>query len=191
MPLATRFALGKELIALAKDHEFLLFNVDTKAVGLEEFGTLFPGREYNLGIAEQCMMAAAAGAASCGNKVYVVSYSVFASMRACEQVRSFICYPNLDVTIISSHAGLQVGSDGATHMATEDVSIMRSFPNLTIVQPSDETCARAIARASVDFHGPLYIKVHKAPVPDINPSEGYVFKLGKANAMCSYGDDIA
>lgn len=191
MPLATRFALGKELIALAEDHDFLLFNVDTKAVGLEDFGTLFPGREYNLGIAEQCMMAAAAGAASCGHKIYVVSYSVFAAMRACEQVRSFICYPNLDVTILSSHAGLQVGSDGATHMATEDVSIMRSFPNLTILQPSDEVCARAIARASVDFHGPLYIKVHKAPVPIINAPEDYTYEIGKANTICEYGNDLA
>ncbi|MGI6792674.1 transketolase family protein [Aminivibrio sp.] len=191
MPLATRFALGQELISLAEENDFLLLNVDTKAVGLESFGTLFPGREYNLGIAEQCMMAAAAGAASCGNKVYVVSYSVFASMRACEQVRSFICYPNLDVTIISSHAGLQVGSDGATHMATEDVSIMRSFPNLTILQPSDEICARAIAKASVKFHGPLYIKVHKSPIPLVNTPEDYTYEIGKANKICDFGNDIA
>lgn len=191
MALATRFALGEELSALAKDHDFLVFNVDTKAVGLEFFGTLFPRREYNFGIAEQSMMAAAAGAAACGNKVFVVSYSVFASMRACEQVRSFICYPNLDVTIISSHAGLQVGSDGATHMATEDVSIMRSFPNLTILQPSDEVCARAIAKASVMHSGPLYIKVHKSPIPAVNSPEKYDFQIGRANLIADYGEDIA
>ena len=191
MALATRFALGQELIALAKGHDFLIFNVDTKAVGLESFGTLFPGREYNLGIAEQSMMAAAAGAAACGNKVYVVSYSVFASMRACEQVRSFICYPNLDVTIISSHGGLQVGSDGATHMATEDVSIMRSFPNLTILQPSDEVCARAIAKASVNHFGPLYIKVHKSPLPAVNCPDKYDFQIGRANVIADFGNDVA
>ena len=81
------------------------------------------------------MVGGAAGLAACGNKVFLATFAVFASMRACEQVRTFVCYPNLNVTVIGTHTGLQVGGDGATHAAIEDVAIMRSFPNMTVVQP--------------------------------------------------------
>jgi transketolase len=192
MGLATRMEFGKELIEIAKSNpEFVIFSADTKACGLENFGKLFPGREYNVGIAEQNLFGAAAGFSACGNKVFAITYAVFASMRACEQVRTFICYPNLDVSIISSHAGLQVGPDGATHMAIEDVSIMRSFPNMTVIQPSDAVSARAAARAAVAFKGPLYIRLHREPVPDINNEALYRFEIGKANMVRDYGNDVA
>ena len=187
--LATRMAFGKELLKLAETNtDFVLCNADTKTCGLEVFGKLYPEREFSFGIAEQNLVGGAAGLASCGNKVYLATFGVFASMRACEQVRTFVCYPNLNVTIIGTHAGLQVGGDGATHAAIEDVSIMRSFPNMTVVQPSDAVSARALARASLDFTGPLYIRLHRNPVPDVY-GEDYIFTFGKANTVKEYGKD--
>lgn len=192
MSLATRMEFGQELIEIAKTNDqFVLINPDTKSHGLEKFGELYPGRAYNFGIAEQNMFGAAAGFASCGHKVFVVTFAVFASMRACEQIRTFICYPNLNVAIIGSHTGLQVGPDGATHMATEDVSIMRAFPNMTIIQPSDAVSARAAAHAAVNFAGPLYVRLHRDPVPDIHDPATYRLVIGKANTILDYGNDVA
>ena len=189
--LATRMAFGQELIEVAKTNEnFVVCNADTKTCGLEKFGQLFPGREFSFGIAEQNLVGAAAGLASCGNKVYLATFAVFASMRACEQVRTFVCYPNLNVTVIGTHTGLQVGGDGATHAAVEDVSIMRSLPNMTVVQPADAVAARAIARASVDFEGPLYIRLHRNAVADIYDPATYKFEWGKANTVLDNGKDL-
>jgi len=189
--LATRMAFGQELIELAKENEnFVLCSADTKTCGLEKFGQLFPGREFSFGIAEQNLVGGAAGLASCGNKVYLATFAVFASMRACEQVRTFVCYPKLNVTIIGTHTGLQVGGDGATHAAVEDVAIMRALPNMTIVQPADAVSARAIARASVDFNGPLYIRLHRNAVADIYSPKTYEFQWGKATTAADYGSDM-
>ena len=188
--VATRMAFGQELIEIAKTNkDFVVCNADTKTCGLEKFGQLFPGREFSFGIAEQNLVGAAAGLASCGNKVFLATFAVFASMRACEQVRTFVCYPNLNVTVIGTHTGLQVGGDGATHAAVEDVSIMRALPNMTIVQPADAVSARAIAHAAVDFEGPLYIRLHRNAVADIY-GEDYKFELGKATTVRDYGTDL-
>jgi transketolase len=184
-------AFGQELIEIAKTRQdFVVCNADTKTCGLEKFGKYFPEREFSFGIAEQNLVGGAAGLASCGNKVFLATFAVFASMRACEQVRTFVCYPNLNVTIIGTHAGLQVGGDGATHAAIEDVSIMRSFPNMTIVQPSDAVSARAVAHAAVDFKGPLYIRLHRNPVADIYDPSEYRFEIGKAYTVLDYGSDM-
>ena len=148
--IATRMAFGQELIEIAKTNEnFVVCNADTKTCGLEKFGKLFPNREFSFGIAEQNLVGASAGLAACGNKVFLATFAVFASMRACEQVRTFVCYPNLNVTVIGTHAGLQVGGDGATHAAIEDVAIMRAFPNMTVVQPADAVAAKALAHAGL------------------------------------------
>ena len=190
--LATRMAFGQELIEIAKTRsDFVVCSADTKTCGLEKFGNLFPGREYSFGIAEQNLVGAAAGLASCGNKVFLATFAVFASMRACEQVRTFVCYPNLNVTIIATHTGLQVGGDGATHAAIEDLSIMRSFPNMTVVQPCDAVSARAAAHMAVDFNGPLYIRLHRNPVEDVYDPAGYRFSLGRACTVADYGCDLA
>ena len=189
--LATRMAFGQELIEIAKTNEnFVVCNADTKTCGLENFGKLFPGREFSFGIAEQNLVGGAAGLASCGNKVFLATFAVFASMRACEQVRTFVCYPKLNVTVIGTHTGLQVGGDGATHAAVEDVAIMRSLPNMTVVQPADAVAARAIAHAAVDFEGPLYIRLHRNAVADIYDPATYKFQLGKANLVADHGKDM-
>ena len=189
--LATRMAFGQELIEIAKTNEiFVVCNADTKTCGLENFGKLFPGREFSFGIAEQNLVGSAAGLAACGNKVFLATFAVFASMRACEQVRTFVCYPKLNVTVIGTHTGLQVGGDGATHAAVEDVAIMRALPNMTVVQPADAVAARAIAHAAVDFEGPLYIRLHRNAVEDIYDPATYKFQLGKANLVADYGKDM-
>lgn len=190
MTLATRFAFGNELIEIAKKRDdFLICSADTKTCGIEHFGEMFPGREITIGIAEQNLMGTAAGLASCGNKVFVVTFAVFATMRACEQVRTFVCYPDLNVTIIGTHTGLQVGEDGATHAAIEDVSIMRAFPNMAIVQPADAIEAREIARFAVDFKKPLYVRLHRNPVPDIY-DDSFRFEFNKTRLVADYGNDI-
>ena len=189
--LATRMAFGQELIEIAKTNDkFVVCNADTKTCGLEKFGKLFPEREFSFGIAEQNLVGASACLAACGNKVFLATFAVFASMRACEQVRTFVCYPNLNVTIIGTHAGLQVGGDGATHAAIEDVAIMRSFPNMTVVQPADAVAARALAHAAVDFTGPLYVRLHRNPVADLYDPATYSFEWGKANTVVDYGRDM-
>ena len=189
--VATRMAFGQELIEIAKTNEnFVVCNADTKTCGLEKFGKYFPEREFSFGIAEQNLVNGAAGLAACGNKVFLATFAVFASMRACEQVRTFVCYPNLNVTVIGTHAGLQVGGDGATHAAIEDVAIMRSFPNMTVVQPADAIAAKALAHAAVDFTGPLYIRLHRNPVADLYDPSSYHFEWGKANTVVDYGTDL-
>jgi len=120
----------------------------------------------------------------------LATFAVFASMRACEQVRTFVCYPNLNVTVIGTHAGLQVGGDGATHAAIEDVAIMRSFPNMTVVQPADAVAAKALAHAAVDFTGPLYVRLHRNPVADLYDPNTYKFEWGKANTVVDNGTDM-
>lgn len=189
--LATRMAFGQELIEIAKTNEnFVVCNADTKTCGLEKFGKYFPEREFSFGIAEQNLVGGAAGLAACGNKVFLATFAVFVSMRACEQVRTFVCYPKLNVTIIGTHAGLQVGGDGATHAAIEDVAIMRAFPNMTVAQPADAAAAKALAHAAVDFNGPLYIRLHRNPAADIYDPETYRFQWGKANRAADYGTDM-
>lgn len=190
MGIATRFAFGKELTELAASREFVVCNADTKACALENFGKSYPDREFSIGIAEQNLMGTAAGLASCGHKVFTSTFAVFASMRACEQVRQFICYPKLNVTVVGTHVGLQVGGDGATHAAIEDIGIFRSMPNMTIVQPSDEVSARALAHAAIDFEGPLYVRLHRNPADDIH-EPGYRFQIGKAHTIADDGDNAA
>lgn len=189
--VATRMAFRNELIEIAKTREdFVVCNADTKTCGLEKFSKYFPEREFSFGIAEQNLVGGAAGLAACGNKVFLATFAVFASMRACEQVRTFVCYPNLNVTIIGTHAGLQVGGDGATHAAIEDVSIMRALPNMTIVQPSDAVSARSLAHAAVDFKGPLYVRLHRNPVADIYEENSFRFGIGKSYTVLDHGKDM-
>lgn len=187
---ASRFEFGEALIQLAKDREdFVVCNPDTQSCGLENFDKLYPGRAYNFGIAEQTLLGAAAGMASCGNKVYVPTFAVFLTMRACEQIRQFICYPRKNVVLLGTHTGLQVGKDGGTHIALEDVGIMRSMANMTILQPADGIAAREMARFSLDFEGPLYVRLHRSPVPVIH-DENYKFRFNKAEVLRDYGSDV-
>ena len=114
--IADRHIFGNELCEIGKTRkDFVVLNADTKACNLEKFQEKFPDRAFTIGIAEQDMVATAAGMATCGDKVFLSTFAVFATMRACEQVRTFVCHTNANVTILGTHTGLQVGGDGATH----------------------------------------------------------------------------
>lgn len=189
--IATRKAFGEELVEIGnKREDFVVMDGDiAKSCSTNLFHKAFPERSYNFGIAEQNLMAVAAGYATTGTKVFAATYSVFASMRACEQIRTFMAYPKLDVRIIASHAGLQVGPDGATHQAIEDIGIMRSIPNMTIIQPADGTAARLAARAVMDYDGPVYIRLLRNDSPIIFDNN-YEFEIGKAVELKNYGKDV-
>lgn len=186
-----RMAFGKRLIELADKYEYMVMNADTKSCGLENFGDLYPHRCFNFGIAEQNLVAASAGAALCGEKVFFATFAVFASMRACEQVRTFICYPNLDVVILASHGGLQTGADGATHIAVEDVAIMRAIPNMCVLEPSDAVCAKKMVELSLMHKGPLYIRFPKAATPVLHEFDNYDIEIGKGRIFIENGYDCA
>lgn len=188
---STANEFGDILYSVANEREdFVVYCPDTRSCGLEYFKDKFPGRGFNFGIAEQNLLDTAAGAASTGLKVYVPTFAVFMTMRACEQIRQFICYPKQDVTLLSTHTGLQVGPDGGTHIAIEDMGIMRCLPNMTIVQPADGFAARAIAKFSLDFHQPLYVRLHREAVPGVY-DESYEFEFNKIRIVKEYGHDVA
>lgn len=186
----TRLVFGKEIVRLAAEKDFIICNADTKNCGFENFGKLYPNREFSIGIAEQNLIATASGLASCGHKVFVSTYAVFASLRACEQIRTYVCHTKFNVTILGTHVGLQTGKDGASHIAVEDISIMRALPNMTIIEPSDNVAAVKAARIAVDFTGPLYVRLHFGPSPIIHDPDKYEMILGKANVIREYGNDL-
>ena len=143
------------------------------------FSEKFPERHINFGVAEQNMLMSAAGLATTGLIPLACTYATFASMRACEQIRSLICYPSLNVKIIASHGGIEVGWDGPTHQATEDIAMMRSIPHLTVVVPADATAVRPLLRQVIELDGPVYFRMGRNPVPVIY-DEDQTFSLGKA-----------
>jgi len=154
-----------------------------------DFAKVVPERFFNFGIAEQNMMAAAAGLAANGKIPYVSTYAAFASMRCCEQVRTDIAYPKLKVRIVSSHSGLSMGNGGTTHHATEDIAIMRSMANMTVVVPADANeCAKAVIE-SVDYPGPIYMRVGRGAEPIVYKTD-YEFKIGRAVTVRD-GRDVA
>jgi len=189
--IPTRRAFGEELVELGKLREdFVVMDADiAKSCSTDLFHKRFPERSYNFGVAEQNLIAVAAGYATSGIQVFVATYAVFASMRACEQVRTFVCYPNLNVRIIASHGGIQVGADGATHQAIEDIAIMRSFPNMAVIQPADGTAARLAVKACLQNKGPIYIRLLRNASPIIFDSN-YKFEIGKAVELDNYGNDL-
>lgn len=143
------------------------------------FAEKFPDRHINYGVAEQNMMMGAAGLATTGLIPLACTYATFASMRACEQIRSMICYPSLNVKVIATHGGIEVGWDGPTHQATEDIAMMRSIPNMTVVVPADATAVRPLLKQAIEKKGPVYFRMGRNPVPIIYDKE-QVFTLGKA-----------
>lgn len=190
--ISTREAFGKAIVELGKINDnVIVIDADiSKSTYTTEFHKKFPERSFNVGIAEQNLMLVAAGLASTGKIVFTSTYAVFASMRACEQVRTFICYPNLNVKIAASHGGIQVGGDGVTHQAIEDIAIMRSIPNMKVVQPADAVATKKAVFAIAESYGPVYLRLMRNPSPIIY-TESYVFELGKGNILIEDGTDVA
>jgi len=186
----TRDAYGDELVALGgQNPSIVVLEADiSKSTKTCYFASKFPDRFFNVGVAEQNEAVIAAGLASCGLIPFMSTYAVFGSMRCAEQIRTFICYTNLNVKIAVSHGGLTPGSDGVTHQATEDIGVLRSFPNLTIIMPTDFNMAKAAVRKAASHIGPVYLRFTRDGVPIIY-KEDIDFKIGKSIKL-KEGKDI-
>jgi transketolase len=189
-----------ELIAIgAHEKRLVVLDADVSRTSrTRRFRDTYPERFYDCGVAEQNMLGIAAGLAATGRIPVTVTFAVFTSMRAAEQVRTSICYPRLNVKIIGGYAGLSNGKDGATHQSLEDIAIMRSFPNLVVLAASDGIMARKIIKASVGYQGPVYIRLEYENTPLIYDEDfafeigrGYKLRQGKDITIISYGIALA
>ena len=188
---ATRFGFGEALAELGeKDKKIFVLGADTvSSVAINGFQEKFPDRFINVGIAETNMIGMAAGLASAGFIPFAATYGVFASGRPWEQIRTTVCYSNLNVKIGGSHSGLMVGPDGATHQALEEIAIMRCLPKMTVIVPCDLIETKKAAMASAYYGGPVYIRYGRENVPIITKQET-PFEIGKANILRD-GKDVA
>jgi transketolase len=181
--LYQRDIYGQTLVELGKTNkEIVVLDADLSGstrTGL--FAKVFPERFFNFGVAEQNMMATAAGLASCGKTVFVSTFAMFASGRAWDQVRNSIAYSNFNIKIVATHAGITVGPDGASHQALEDIALMRVIPNMNVVVPCDGPQTRDAVIACVNKPGPFYLRLGRAKVATIE-NKGK-FELGKAQML--------
>jgi transketolase len=178
---AMRDVVGTSLVTLGDKHPNMIVataDVDTSS-RVTAFKKKFPDRAYNIGIAEQNLMSFAAGMAIEGYIPFAFSFAPFASMRACEQVRTDICYSNLPVKIIGNGAGYSNGISGATHCALEDSAIMSSFGNMTVIEPGDPYLVVKVLEASMIWKGPVYIRLGREAVRALYP-ENIKYEIGKA-----------
>lgn len=160
-----------------------------KSTKIGVFGDKFPDRLFNVGIAEQNLFGVAAGLARSGLIPFASTMAAFASMRAAEQVRTDICYQNLNVKIIATHSGVAFGQAGSTHHCHEDLAIMRAFPNMTVIAPADGIETANAIKASLDIDGPVYIRIGRGFEPTFYEKEDYGFEIGKAVTV-NEGSDI-
>ncbi|MBM3712924.1 MAG: transketolase family protein [Actinobacteria bacterium] len=188
---AIREAFGKALAELGeKNKEIVVLDADlASSTKTTYFATKFPDRFFQAGIAEQNMAGVAAGLASCGKIPFVTSFAVFVTKRAADQVSISIAYPGLNVKIIGAYTGLFNGSTGASHMAVEDISIMRAIPGIIVIDPADAEEMTQAVYAISEFNGPVYMRETRDEWPDIFNSV-YKFKIGKA-AIVRDGTDAA
>ncbi|MHB9154642.1 MAG: transketolase family protein [Endomicrobiales bacterium] len=188
---ATRYGFGEGLVALGeKNPRVFALGADTAAsVTVNLFQEKFPERFVNVGVAEQNLLGMAAGLAVAGWLPFACTYGVFASGRPWEQIRTTICYSNLNVKIGGSHAGLLVGPDGATHQALEEIAIMRCLPRMTVIVPCDAAETKKATMAAAGINGPVYLRFGREPVPVIT-REDAPFKVGRAEVLRD-GKDVA
>lgn len=191
MKKATRDGFGEEIVALGREHSnIVVLDVDIgKSCKTGEFRKQLPEQYLNVGIAEQNGAGVAAGLAACGKIPFVVTYAAFGSMRMCEMIRQEMCYPNLNVKIACSHGGVTPANDGASHQSIEDMGILRTIPNMTVVMPADYVAAKKLVRAAAEFSGPVYLRFTRDAVPVIY-EEDAVFEIGKAIRLKD-GKDVA
>jgi len=189
--IATRDAYGKALVKLGKENaDIVVLDADlSKSTKTADFAKLFPERFFNMGIAEQNLIGFAAGLAAAGKIPFASTFAVFAAGRAFEQIRNSVAYPQLNVKIAATHAGISVGEDGASHQAVEDLALMRSVPNMTVVVPADAVETYQVIRSAVQHKGPVYIRMGRLAVPVLF-EENYAFTIGKANVIRE-GQDVA
>ena len=189
--IATRDGFGDEIVALGKENRnILIVDADIgKSCKTGAFRKELPDQYLNVGIAEQNCAGVAAGLATCGKITFVVTYAAFGSMRMVEMIRQEICYPHLNVKIACSHGGVTPANDGASHQAIEDMGILRTIPNMTVIMPADYHSARKLVRAAAEFDGPVYLRFTRDAVPVIY-DETEEFEIGKAKQLRA-GKDVA
>lgn len=189
--IATRDGLGDELVELGKNNkDIYVVDVDIgKSCKTTAFAKAYPEQHVNVGIAEQNGAGLAAGLATCGKIPFVVTYAVFGSLRMCEQIRQEICYPNLNVKIACSHGGVTPANDGASHQCIEDMGVLRTLPNMTVIMPADYWSARKLVAAAAEMNGPCYLRFTRDAIPVIY-DENATFEIGKANLLKD-GKDVA
>jgi transketolase len=188
---STRIAYGEALAKLgAVDQNVLVCDADlAHATMTASFADKYPDRFYNFGIAEGNMMTASAAMAQCGYTVFCSTFAVFGAGRAFEQVRNAICYSKANVKLGCSHAGPSCGEDGGSHQAVEDISLMRTLPNMTVLVPADAVEMEKAVFAAAKFQGPVYIRTGRLPT-DICTEADTPFEIGKANVLRD-GKDVA
>lgn len=188
--MPTRQAYGEALAYYgAMNKDIVVLDADvSKATRTDIFAKQFPERFFDIGIAEGDMIGTAAGLATCGKIVFASSFAMFAVGRAFEQIRNSVAYPNVNVKIAASHAGISVGEDGATHQAIEDIALMRAVPNMKIISPCDQYETRWAIKTAIETYGPFYIRLGRYNVPDVY-DENETFEFGKGKEIVS-GNDV-
>ncbi len=178
--IATRESFGKALVELGKENkDVVVLTADLAgATKTSLFEKEFPDRFINVGIAEQNMIGISAGLATTGKIPFASTFAMFAAGRAYDQIRNSVAYPKLNVKICGTHAGITVGEDGATHQMLEDLSLMRSIPNMTVLCPSDDIQTKWTIKEMARFDGPVYIRLARVATPVIY-DENQTFEIGK------------
>ena len=189
--IPTRNGFGDEIVALGKENKnILVVDADIgKSCKTGDFRKELPEQYLNVGIAEQNCAGVAAGLATCGKIPFVVTYAAFGSMRMCEMIRQEICYTHLNVKIACSHGGVTSANDGASHQAIEDMGILRTIPNMTVVMPADYWSARKLVRAAAEYDGAVYLRFTRDAIPVLY-GEDEEFEIGKAKQLRE-GKDVA
>ena len=189
--IATRNGFGEEIVTLGKNNDkiYVIDNDIGKSCKTGAFMKELPNQYLNVGIAEQNGAGVAAGLATCGKIPFVVTYAVFGSLRMCEQIRQEICYPNLNVKFACSHGGVTPANDGASHQAIEDMGVLRTLPNMTVIMPADYYSAKKLVAAAAEMYGPVFLRFTRDNIP-VFYDENTEFEIGKAVKL-SEGKDVA
>lgn len=190
MGKATRESYGMSLVELGKENEnIVVLDADlSKSTKTADFKKLYSDRFFNAGIAEQNLMGMAAGLANVGFVPFASTFAVFASGRAFEIIRNSICYPKVNVKIAATHAGITVGEDGGSHQSIEDIALMNSLPNMTVIVPADHREAMQATKAAAEIYGPVYLRFGRCNTEDIF-DDNYKFEIGKGVEV-NKGNDI-
>ena len=178
---ATRQSYGEALLELGKENEnIVVLDADlSNATKTNLFAKQFPERFFDMGIAEANMIGTAAGLATCGKIAYVSTFAAFAAGRAYDQIRCSVAYPKLNVKICATHSGITVGEDGATHQMIEDLALMRTMPNMTVLCTSDDTETKWAVKEISKIEGPVYLRLARMKTRKIY-NEKQKFEIGKA-----------
>ncbi len=189
--VATRSGYGDALVIIGKRNKnvWVCCADLTDSTKVDQFAKMFPQRFVEVGVAEQNLVTVGAGIAAVGKIPFVSSYAAFCPGRCWEQIRTTICYNNVNVKIIGAHAGISVGPDGATHQALEDIATMRSLPNMIVMVPSDYSQTKKATAAITTFKGPAYMRFARNNTAHFTTAKT-PFKIGKANVL-KQGRDIA